>query len=143
MKIPLSQWSSTFSIYRPTKSSQMRWRLSAANLNLLTTDFLLLCYLPQLFLCSGSASHRLKNTILVTHVAFHIVPFTSQKKKMLSASEETWSWRSHIKQYFHATAGYKPLRVRSREKKNFWCYLLCKRLQSFTDDTIIWNISAL
>lgn len=102
MKMPLNQWSSTFSTYRLTKSSQKRWRLSVAYLNLPKADFLFLCYLQQLFICSGSANHRLKNTILVTHIAFHLAPLTLQTK-MLSTSERTWSQRSHIKHYFVLT----------------------------------------
>lgn len=60
MKMPLNQWSSIFSTYRLTKSSQKRWRLSVAYLNLPITDFLFLCYLQQLFICSGSANHKIE-----------------------------------------------------------------------------------
>lgn len=92
---------SNFFHLETNRSSQKRWTFSVAHLNLLRTYFLSLCYLQQLFIYSGSANHRLKNTILVTHCfAFHLAPLTVQTKKMMSPSERTWSQRSHIKHYF-------------------------------------------
>lgn len=81
MEMPLHQWSSTFFTYITTKSCQKRWKPSVAYLNLPITDFLFLCYLQQLFICSESANSRLKNTILVTHTVFHLAPLTLLTKK--------------------------------------------------------------
>lgn len=99
MQMPLNQWSSSSFTYMK-RFQKKKWRLSVAYLNLPITDFLFLCYLQQLFICSEPANSRLKNTILVTYIAFHLAPLTLLTKKMLSTSERKRSQRSHVKDYF-------------------------------------------
>ena len=139
-----NQRSSTFSTRRLTKSSQKRWGLSVAYFNLPTTDFPRR-YLQQLLPRSGSANHRLKNTILAPDMAFHLAPLTLQTKEMLSTSERTRSQRFHLKHYFVFTQqqNISPSEFSSGKKKSLWCYSLCKRPHSFTDGAAKWNTSAL
>lgn len=119
MKMPFNQVFNVFHLQTNKKfPKEVKRRLHVTYLNLPTTDFLFLCYLQQLFIRSGSANHRLKITILVTHIVFHLTPLTLQTKKMPSTSEKSIvSEVSHQTLFcFHATAKYKPLRVRFRKK---------------------------
>lgn len=71
--------------------------------------------MQQLFLCSESANSRLKNTILVTHIAFHLAPLTLLTKKMLSTSERKWSQRSLSKTIlFSCNFQIQPLQFREK-----------------------------
>lgn len=110
MEMPLHQWSSTFFTYITTKSCQKRWKPSVAYLNLPITDFLFLCYLQQLFICSESANSRLKNTILVTHTVFHLAPLTLlTKKDAVYFREKVVSKVSCQRLFcFHAISKYNP-----------------------------------
>lgn len=76
-----------------------KWRVSVAYLKSPNNRFPF-CYLQQLFIRSESANSRLRNTILVTHITFHLASLTLLTKKMLSTSERKCSQRSHVKDYF-------------------------------------------